>query len=330
MNIGLVGLGYWGKNLLRNIAANSSTENIYVCDVNPTKISFVESLYRLKTTYLSIEDMLGNSTVQCVVVATPTGTHYEIAKQVLCAGKHVLIEKPMTTSGEQAKELIELAQNRGLVLMVDHVYLYHPAVVKLKNCIRGAHINYIDSTRINLGIYQEDVNVLWDLACHDISIINYLIEERPISVRAIGRINPIHGFEDLAYLFLHYSSGLLVQVNASWSSPVKIRKMIIGAETQMFIFDDIERANRLTIYDYEANIKQDDNKNQLTDYRLGDVTLPKYEPEEALKNVIDSFYSSIKSGMPPLADGTNALSVIEILEYAQKSLKLGGHLIPTN
>lgn len=331
LNVALVGLGYWGKNLLRNIVADKLTGDVFLCDSNSVRIDEAMALYKFSEVYLALEDVLSNQQIDCVVIATPTSSHYTIAARCLKAGKHVLVEKPITTSATEAEELIKIATAKQKILMVDHVYLYHPAVKKLKDCIDNyatiGRINYIDSTRINLGIYQEDVNVLWDLACHDVSIVNYLIAEKPTAVRAIGRLNPWHGVEDLSYMFLHYPSGLLVQVNSSWSSPVKIRNMIIGGEKQMIIYDDIEPTNKITIYDYEANIKPDENKIHLKDYRLGNVTLPKYEPEEALTNVIHAFYLAIINQKPPLSDGENGLNVVKILESAQKSLTLGGALI---
>lgn len=332
MNTAIIGLGYWGKNLLRNVVLNHQTSKLFICDTDQDRMYAADSMYKVTGGYSNPEKVFENEDINNVIIATPTKTHFKLAYQALNAGKNVLVEKPMTTSSEETKTLIALAEEKNKILMVDHVYLYNPAVLKLKQLINDTQkigpINYIDSTRINLGIYQEDVNVLWDLACHDISIINYLIHETPTSVRAIGRINPHHGVEDIAYLFMQYPSDLLVQVNSSWASPVKMRKMIIGGGKQMIIYDDIEPTNKLTIYDYESKVIDDRNKSKLTDYRLGNISLPKYEPEEALKNVISSFYASVVSGIPPLADGKNALEVIKILESAQESLKLGGLNVP--
>jgi predicted dehydrogenase len=188
-------------------------------------------------------------------------------------------------------------------------------------------IQYIDSTRINLGVYQTDTNVLWDLACHDISIINYLTGEKPVAVRAIGKINPQHEMEDVVYLFLNYASGMLVHINASWASPVKIRKMIIGGEKRMLIYDDIEPTNKLTIYDYGQNTPMDSDKSFLIDYRLGNITMPKCEIQEPLKNVIADFYSGILHNIQPISTGKNALETVRILEAAQQSLLGGGKLV---
>jgi predicted dehydrogenase len=331
LNVGLIGLGYWGSNLLRTLTKQPLSGTVTVCDIHPHRIEAVKSHYFSLQTSLCASEVFSNPEIDAVVIATPTSTHYQLAKQALQNKKHVLVEKPLCTSSQETEELIALAKVNGVVLMVDHIFLYNPVVRQLKKYITTeflGKINYIDSTRINLGIYQNDTNVLWDLACHDISVTNYLIEEKPQSVRAIGRINPAYGMEEIAYLFLHYASGLLVQINSSWASPVKMRKMIIGGEKRMIIYDDIESSNKLIIYDYQNSSSQDENKMKLIDYRLGDITIPKYEISEPLNNVIEDFYHCVLNGQKPLADGQNALDVINILEKAQESIKLNGAIIP--
>ncbi len=329
-NICLIGYGYWGKNLLRNLMGHSFPGEICIAEIQEGKRNQIQAQYPNLKVYATLEDVLANEKIDAVVIATVTGTHYELAKQALQNGKHVLVEKPMTTSVVHAQELNALAAKNNLTLMVDHVFLYHPVVKKMKQYFNEnflGNINYIDTTRINLGIYQKDINVLWDLACHDISIVNYLVTEKPNSVRAIGRINPEHGVEDIAYMFLYYPSGLLVQINSSWASPVKMRKMIIGGDKRMLIYDDIEPTNKLTIYEYEQSTQMDENKTKLADYRLGNVIIPKYETTEALQNVINEFNACIQSGTQPLSNGENAIAVINILEKAQQSLSLSGAII---
>jgi predicted dehydrogenase len=331
INIGLIGCGYWGNNILRNLTEQSLTGSITVCDSNQNCIEAIKTNYFSLTTTTNSDDIFNDDSIGAVIIATPTSTHYSLAKQALLKKKHILVEKPLSTSVEQTKELILIAAANKLILMVDHIFLYNPVVRQLKKYITPdflGKINYIDATRINLGIYQNDINVLWDLACHDISIINFLTEEKPQSVSAIGRINPAFGVEDIAYLFLYYRSGLLVQINSSWASPVKMRKMIIGGEKKMIIYDDIEATNKLIIYDYEHAPSSSENKLKLIDYRLGDITIPKYEISEPLKNVITEFYDCILTGKKPIADGVNALNVIETLEKAQESLALNGSIIP--
>jgi predicted dehydrogenase len=326
----LVGCGYWGKNILRNLFELKALSELLMYDTETAKMTSIKNAFQDISIASSWEAVL-QSDVDSVIIATPTKTHYELAKTALLAGKHVLVEKPMTTSVKQALELGKIAEERGLILMVDHIFLYNPVVKKMKEYFTSdflGKINYIDTTRINLGIYQNDINVLWDLACHDISIVNYLIDESPKSVRAVGRINPKHGLEDIAYLFLYYSSNLLVQINSSWASPVKMRKMIVGGDERMLIYNDIEPTNKLTIYDYEHDMALDTNKNRLTDYRLGNITIPKYEQQEPLKNVIQEFFYCIATKKLPLTDAQNAIDVIRILEKAQESLKLDGAKLP--
>ena len=330
LNIGLIGYGYWGTNLLRNIVQQALSGKIVVCDTNSERLKTVQSNFINLETTSDPADIFQNPEIDAVVIATPTSSHYILANEALINGKHVLAEKPLSTSVKEVEELISTAAANNLILMVDHIYLYNPVIHQLKKYISEeflGRINYIDATRINLGIYQDDINVLWDLACHDISIINYLIDEKPKSARAIGKLNLNNKVEDLAYLFLEYESGLLIQINGSWASPVKIRKMIIGGEKKMIIYDDIESTNKLIIYDYMSKQTADENKSKLIDYRLGDITIPKYEITEPLSNVIAEFYDCILTGRKPLSDGINALDVVRILEKAEQSLKSNGIII---
>jgi predicted dehydrogenase len=331
INIGLIGYGYWGVNLLRNMMQQPLTGKVMVCDIQPKRLQAVQSLFINTEVTESASEIFNNSGIDAVVIATPTHLHYLLAKEALLKGKHVLVEKPLATSVAAVQELISIAASKELILMVDHIYLYNPVIQLLKKYTSPdflGRINYIDATRINLGIYQDDINVLWDLACHDISIINFLLNEKPRTVRTIGRPQAGNKIEDLAYLFLQYDSGLLVQINSSWSSPVKIRKMIIGGEKRMIIYDDIESTNKLVIYDYANNAAVDENKSRLVDYRLGDITIPSYETSEPLKNVFSDFYNCILTGEKPLSDGENALEVVRILEKAEKSLKSDGAITP--
>ncbi len=330
-SICLVGYGYWGKNIFRNLIEMNLPYNLIVVEKCELKRKHLKSFFPKIYVSESIDNVLINNNVSAVIIATETSSHFSIAKKALELNKHVFIEKPITTSYIQAEELIQKAKKINKVLMVDHIFLYHPVVHKLKEYFLKSElgkINYIDSTRINLGIYQKDVNVLWDLACHDISIIDYLIEEKPNSVRAIGRMNPQYEVEDIAYLFLYYPSGMLVQINSSWSSPVKIRKMIIGGEKKMIIYDDIEPTNKLIIYDYDHKIVFDENKKSLSDYRLGNITIPKFEPIEALRIALEDFFTCIKEGKQPKSSGEKAMTVVNILEKAQQSLNLKGDIVP--
>lgn len=330
INTCLIGYGYWGKNLLRNLMESTQRANLCIAELSSSKRKNLQELHPSIPVYSTFEETLKQEKIQAVVVAADTKQHYQLAKRALLLGIHALIEKPLTTSLKEAEELESIAQEKQLTLMTDHIYLYHPVVKKIKNYFNENYLgklNYIDTTRVNLGIYQNDINVLWDLACHDISIVNYLVEEQPYGVRAIGRINPDHGVEDVAYMFLYYRSGLLVQINSSWASPVKMRKMIIGGDKRMIVYDDVEPTNKLVIYDYEQNIPLDEGKTKLTDYRLGNISIPKVASEEALRNVVEEFYRCIQTKTQPLSNGMNAIAVIKILEKAQQSLHSGGELI---
>lgn len=334
VNVGLIGYGYWGVNLLRNIVESQYSEKVFVCDSREEKIRQALNIYSAIGHMQNWKELITNADVDAIVIATPTSSHFEIAKAALENGKHVLVEKPLVTSTLQAKELIKIATENKLILMVDHTFLYNDVVRKMKSYVTGGHIgkiNYIDSTRLNLGIYQKDVNVLWDLACHDISVVNYIVEEKPSHVRAIGKLHPIYATEDIAYMFLYYPSGSLVQISTSWASPVKIRKMIVGGEKKMMIYDDIEPTNKLIIYDYEAIEPTDENKQMvLVDYRLGNISIPKYQIIEPLKMVLGEFFECIGTGSKPLSDGACALQIVDILEKAEESLKLNGQLIALN
>lgn len=333
INVCLIGYGYWGRNILRVLIENRITGKVFVYDKEQNRCLAATQIYSNIITLKNFDEILTSSEIEAVIIATPTSSHTQLATELLKAGKHILVEKPLTTNLADAKKVFNLSLKVSKVLMVDHIFLYNQTIKQMKQYVNESFIgkiNYIDATRINLGIYQNDINVLWDLACHDISIINYLLEEKPKQVRAIGRINKFHGSEDLSYIFLYYPSGILVQINSSWASPVKIRKMIIGGEKKMIIYDDVEPTNKLVIYDYEQNIKFDDSKTKLTDYRLGNITIPKYEIHEPLKNVLNEFYDCIIMKKHPLADGNNALGVINILEKAELSLHQNGKLIELN
>jgi predicted dehydrogenase len=266
-----------------------------------------------------------------VVIATPTPTHYKLAKLFLEGGKHVLIEKPATMNYAQAQELGVIAKNKKLTLMTDYTFLYNPAVEKIKGFFNEnqlGNINYIDCTRINLGIHQKETNVLWDLACHDVSIVNYLIEEKPEFVRAIGRVNKNFKVEELAYLFFQYSSGLLVQIRSSWASPVKIRQIVIGGDKKMLIFDDLEPTNKLKIYDYDnSRVKADDSKKELTEYRLGNVSFPMIKSEEPLENIINDFLQAVCNDKKPKIEYQDTLDIIKYLEKANESMNNNGELV---
>ncbi len=329
INIGIIGYGYWGPNLLRNFIGLEEVKVKTVADLLRDRLKSVEKNYPAVTLTTSIKDIFVDKSVDAVVIATPISTHYELAKEALINAKHVLIEKPMTFSSRQAKELIRLAKKKNRILMIDHTFIYSAAVQKIRELINNhklGKINYIDSTRINLGLVQKDANVLWDLAAHDLSILCYLVNnKRPVSVQAIGVSHLKNGIENIAYLILKYKNGLMAHFNCSWSSPVKIRLMLVGGNKKMIVWNDLEPTEKVKIYDKGFLVKTDEERHKiLFGYREGDIYVPKIEMTEALKNMAQDFVRAINTGVPPLSDGELGFLVVQILEAAQRSIKNHG------
>lgn len=328
MNIAIIGYGYWGPNLVRNFTNALNSKVTHVVDFRSERLSIVNKMYPSVETTNNVDEVINSTKVDAVVIATPVFTHFEIAKKALLRGKHVLLEKPMTPTVAQALELIELANKMNLLLMVDHTFLYTGAVRKMKELIEKKElgtINYFDSTRINLGLFQPDVNVLWDLAPHDISILMYLINEKPVSVNATGISHTNNGIENIAYLTTNYNSNLLAHFNCSWSSPVKLRNTLVGGDKKMVLFNDLEPSEKLRVYDTGYNYKTDEEKNKLlVDYRTGDVYIPKLEMKEALLEMANDFVQSIINKKQPVSSALLGLEVIKVLEASQASIKSNG------
>ncbi|MBS1517262.1 MAG: Gfo/Idh/MocA family oxidoreductase [Bacteroidetes bacterium] len=328
MNIGIIGFGYWGTNLVRNFANLSGAELTLVADSRIERKQFLGKLCPAAEFTTNPYDITDNVNIDAVVIATPVFTHYELAKRSLTNKKHVLVEKPMSSDIKQAEELINISEKSGKVLMVDHTYLYTGAVRKMKELIDNnqiGNIKYFDSTRINLGLFQPDVNVLWDLATHDISILNYLMSEKPTTVQATGVSHTSNGIENIAYLTVKYNSGLIAHFNCSWSSPVKIRMMLIGGDKKMIVFNDLEPTEKIKVYDTGYEYKTDEDKTKiLVDYRAGDIYIPKLETREALSLMATDFRNAVENGEKPLSDMNSGLDVIRILEASQRSIKERG------
>lgn len=334
MNIGIIGFGYWGTNLVRNFAHLKNTNLKIVVDSRSERESSLSKLCPTAVFSTESEDIIKNTDIDAVVIATPVHTHFELAKKALENGKHVLIEKPMVSSTEEALILIDLAVKKNKVLMVDHTFLYTGAVRKMKELIDSGdigNIKYFDSTRINLGLFQPDINVLWDLAPHDLSILNFVIKEKPVSVQATGVSHTNNSIENIAYINLNYNSGLIAHFSCSWSSPVKIRMMLIGGDKKMIVFNDVEPTEKIKVYDtgYEINTEEE-KKNVLVDYRTGDIYTPKLETTEALALMANDFISSINNNQKPLSDYNTGLEVVRILEATQVSIKNKGKEIFLN
>lgn len=328
MNVGIIGFGYWGTNLVRNFANLPGANLKTVVDKRPERAKFLITLCRTAVFSTNPDDIINDPDIDAVVIATPVFTHFDLAFKSLNNGKHVLVEKPMASNISEALKLVELAAIKGKVLMIDHTYLYTGAVQKMKKLIDEGHIGnitYFDSTRINLGLFQPDVNVLWDLATHDISILNFLIRENPVSVQATGISHTNNGIENIAYLTINYGTGFMAHFNCSWSSPVKIRMMLIGGDKKMIVFNDLEPTEKVKVYDTGYNHKTDeDKKNILVDYRAGDIYIPKLDTREALTVMAVDFRDAVLNGTQPVSNDASGLKVLKILEASQQSIKNKG------
>jgi predicted dehydrogenase len=328
MNIGIIGYGYWGPNLVRNFSAVNKCKVHTVADFSADRLAALKKFNVNINTTQNPDDILLSNEIEAVVIATPVFTHFSLAKKALENGKHVLLEKPMTATVKEAEELMALAKQKNLLLMVDHTFLYTGAVKKMKTLIDenliGA-IQYFDSSRINLGLFQPDVNVLWDLAPHDISMLLHLINLKPRSVNATGVSHTKNGIENIAYLTINYHEDFIAHFNCSWTSPVKLRNLLIGGDKKMVLFNDLEPTEKIKIYDTGYDYKSDEEKKRLlVDYRTGDVFIPKIEMKEALLGMADDFINSIHNNTPPLSTAQLGLDVVKILEASQLSIKQNG------
>lgn len=328
LNIGVIGYGYWGPNLVRNFNFHSESKVVCVSDVKVARLELVKKNFPSVDITTDYRNILNNPQIDAVVIATPVSFHYIQTKEALLKGKHVLVEKPMTTSSKEAEELIELAARMRKILMVDHTFMYTGAVQAIKSIIdRGeiGDVRYFDSTRINLGLFQPDINVLWDLAPHDVSILDFITKDKPLSLSATGISHAQNGLENIAYMTIFYPSNFIAHFTSSWTSPVKIRKILIGGNKKMILYDDVEPTEKVKIYDTSYSMKSDEDKHKmLIDYRVGDIYIPKISQVEALQAVSADFNSAILRGQEPMSNGQSGLNVVRILEAAEQSIKQNG------
>jgi predicted dehydrogenase len=326
IRIGLCGLGYWGKNLFRTLSNNPNIQLAAVADANvQTREKLATSHPHLKL-YPDAMDLIADPEIDAVVIATPVAFHYAQAKAALDQGKHVMVEKPMCRTSAEADDLIARADLHGLTLMTDHTFLFHPAVLKLGELVRSGalgQISYFDSQRINLGLFQPDVNVLWDLAPHDLSIIDYLFGDEPLHIEASGYCHVNPGSPDIAYLTLHYPNSMVAHLNLSWMSPVKVRRTAVGGSDKMVVWDDLNRDEPLKIYDSGISAQpRQDREIILPSYRIGDVTSPRLDGNEPLVDVIENFRQAIVGEAQARSDGRLGRRVVRTLERAQAALDL--------
>jgi predicted dehydrogenase len=326
--IAIIGYGYWGPKLTRNFLQNGSFDRVVICEEDAARLKRAKRENPHAEVVGKFADVLADPGIAAVAIATPVATHFGLALAALNGGKHVLVEKPLATSSDHCEQLLAAAEAAKRILMVDHTFVYHPAIKRIRALIESGDLGgltYIDSTRINLGLFQHDVNVLWDLAVHDISIVNFFTAERPTAVQAIGSSYPKGALASIGILTLRYPSGLFVHINCSWVSPVKIRHVLIGGDKKMIVYDDLDPNEPVKIYDTGVVARTDEERNRLLyEYRSGDVFSPKIAGEEALANMVGDFAAAIKTGKAPRSDGRFGADTVKILEGAQASINSGG------
>jgi predicted dehydrogenase len=339
--VGLIGFGYWGPNLARNIDADPNSDLVAVCDLDPVRLAAASARYGDARPYPNWEGLLADPGVEAVAIATPASTHFSVALGALEAGKHVLVEKPMTTSAAEAAVLVATAKDRGLVLMVDHVFLYSPAVEQLSELVWGGHLGevlFIDSVRISLGVVQPDVSAIWDLAAHDVAIVDHLLGRPPSAVQALVARPMRHTPGCIGYLHVHYGAEFLASIHVNWLSPVKIRHLLVGGSERSAVYDDLNPAEPLKLYDRgvdpgpcwsEARGPAElADRASLVSYRLGSVVSPWVPRDEPLSRVVAHFVERVRSGEPPRSGGSEGLRIVQILEAAEVSAQRAGVEIP--
>jgi len=331
INVGVVGFGYWGPNLVRSFNSNERSTIKAVCDFNKDALAKAKCLYPHIETYGEYNDLISCPDIDAIAIATPVTSHFELAKSALENGKHIFVEKPFTASVEEAEELINLSKKNNLLIMVDHTFLFTGAVKKIKELIDEdimGDILYYDSTRVNLGLFQNDVNVVWDLAPHDLSIIDYIIKKKPISISAQGIDHFGRGQENIAYITMQFEEKMIAHININWMSPVKIRSTLIGGQKKMLVWNDLKSDDKIKVYDKGVDV---DNKESiyklLVDYRSGDMWSPKLDMTEALKVEVNHFIDCIDNNTVPINDGECGLRIVKMLLAANESLKNEGKMI---
>lgn len=334
VNVGLVGYGYWGPNLARNFSNHPGCILSGICEPNQSRAELARRQYPGSLVTSDYQELLQIQEIDAILIATPVGSHFELAHAALMAGKDIFVEKPFTATLSEAEKLIGIAKEKSRIIAVDHTFLFTGAVQKIKETIRSGALGdllYIDSVRINLGLFQHDVNVIWDLAPHDISIIDYLIDLDPVAVTALGISHTCSGLEDIAYVHIEYPGQLIVHLHLNWLAPAKIRRMLIGGSEKMIIYDDIEPSEKVKIYDKGIVVRNEQDVNSvhkiIVDYRTGDMAAPKLDNIEALHAEADHFISCVCDRTQPLVNGQAGLRVVRILEATQKSIRSNGRRI---
>jgi predicted dehydrogenase len=334
IKIAVIGYGYWGPNLVRNFAEAPDVEVAAVADLDPAKLANVQRRFPALRVTTDVPELLRDPAIDAIAVATPVSTHFQLGMAALKAGKHLWLEKPMAESSLQARQLVHEAARRKLALFVDHTFIYTGAVRKMAEIIRHGELGrmyYYDSIRVNLGLFQRDVNVISDLGVHDFSILDFLLDEHPVAVSASG-INHFPGTpENLAYITLFYDSGTIAHVNVSWLAPVKVRQILIGGSQRMITYDDLQPSEKVKVYDKGISFTDDPAQiyQMRVGYRTGDMWAPNLDPSEALRVAVDHFVDCIDRGAAPQTDGRLGLRVVELIEAATSSMRGRGETVYT-
>jgi predicted dehydrogenase len=330
INIAVIGYGYWGPRVARNFYTSGQTHLHTICDQRPESLQKAHEDYPDVATTTDPLDVLTSTAIDAVAIVTPVWTHFDFAKLALENGKHVWVEKPFTLSTDQASELIDLAASKHLTIMVDHTFLFTGAVKKIRELVDDSTLGslyYYDSTRVNLGLFQHDVNVVWDLAPHDLSIMDFLIRKEPEALTATGQIH-LNGFEDMAYITIFYPDKLIAHISVNWLSPVKMRTTLLGGEKKMLVWNDLEADEKIRVYDKGVSIDSHAGVyDLLVSYRSGDMWAPKVEQTEALRAEARYFADCISNSKTPINDGIAGHRVVRLLEAATQSIKNRGKIV---
>jgi predicted dehydrogenase len=334
VRVGVIGCGYWGPNLIRNFARHDGARVVAVCDAQVDRAHKMASWYDVSLVTSDATELIESRSVDLVVVATPSRTHFPLARQAILAGKHVLVMKPMTTQVDHAQELVDLARREGVMLAVDHTFVYTAAVRKMRELVSNGDLGdvfYMDSVRINLGVFQSDVNVIWDLAVHDVSIFDYVLGGvSPTEVTAVSAAHAGSWAANIAYLTMRYAPDVLAHVHVNWLAPAKIRRTIIGGSRRMAVYDDMHPSEKLLVYDRGVSIAPwsdpEDVYSALVSYRSGDMSGPHLDTREALAVEVDHLLECIATGARPISDGLSGLRTVKVLEAA--NLAAGGRQTP--
>ena len=330
MNFGVIGYGYWGPNVVRNLTGLDDSKVVAIAELNPAARLRAQKAYPGIRVTSDASELIHSSEIDAIAVITPVWTHYKLARAALESGKHVFVEKPLTSTSAQGEKLIELANRKNLTIMVDHTFLFTGAVRKIRQMIEEntlGKLYYYDSTRVNLGLLQHDINVIWDLAPHDLSIMDHLLDARPEAIVATGQKH-LNGHEDVAFITLYFPDSVIAHVNVNWLSPVKVRTTLIGGEKRMLVWNDVEADEKVKVYDKGVNITSREGAYEmLVHYRTGDMWAPQLEQTEALRQELKYFVECVCSGREPLNGGAAGLRVVKMLEAATESLNKRGGLV---